>query len=1025
MALMSFFTLIVVSAIGSKMILIVRIALLHITVIFVENKIYLHETKDGLGVEFYDCVLVHSLFYCRRPEQPFDLIRENDTTVCHNNGGLLHRFSQLHSKNITVSTILHRWRSSIERVEEYARFRREGDGERDGYVCQCIDPLLFGKNCEYRLPMGNTFDQTLDWQLKMRADSPNKVQEYGDVVCYERVGCDSGVLCLDWREICDGVQQCMSGVDEEHCDLLEMNRCDQNDEYRCMNGMCIPDQFFLDGELDCLDWSDELQFKKDQDCYAERVSSECDDRVCPLNHWSCGDGQCIIDRVAFQKQVVRVTCDSRRHQYFTCEIHTTTILWTMPNGRCYADGQYQRSPVVHGSEGELCEYLLKCALSYGAEKNCPCYDDSECFDYLEKDCSLSLFQYPHGALIAPYMFFFYNRTQEESLQFSRFIRINGTVRCQEAFIHVSQTISFETDFDARRITEDLFCAPTRNRSSPEHIESRHQCYRATESTNRCNEWNPCMSITRIRDGWINCLNEADELDQTEMEIERSCARVRRHRFRCSIEQPTCLSVTALGNQLHDCHNRFDELWFGMGRKLSDMRCNDRWKDECFLLRQYLQQSWTMITKNELNAVRRIPFRFFCDTFWNLDSKEDEDLDECRQWWVCPHDKRRCLSGQCIKEQWTLDREWDCADASDEHELLNSTTQQILDRASNEDFDNYGYSVSSSCNQTRPFFCPSPRASRERFSCISLDQIGDQHIDCAGAMDERNTLEHCSRLSSMLGHNFLCLSTNTCIPYWQHCWNNTRCPNRSDDEHWCYRPRLTSEEMSRRDDLCFDGELYRDGRCDKLLQCRFGEDEYMCDLPSLFALSSLPYREEKESETRSAQQTLHLSRYPPDANITLLQLDFIVTAPPIENILGHRSSSSLPPYWCNRGLGALLSNGSVICFCPPQYFGDKCQYQTNRVSVLLSLDLSQSIYHRSDLDPATLLHVLVLFMFNDQTLMTHQFHCRPALDITSSIQKKKMMTHFLYSHSAWFRHHRLQRHKNRSDLINTHPYLHSH
>ena len=117
----------------------------------------------------------------------------------------------------------------------------------------------------------------------MRRKNPNEVEEYGDVVCYERVGCDSGVLCLDWREICNGIQQCMSEVDEENCDLLEMNRCDPDEEYRCMNGMCIPQQFLLDGEFECLDWSDELQFKNDESCPEEIASSECDDRVCPPN----------------------------------------------------------------------------------------------------------------------------------------------------------------------------------------------------------------------------------------------------------------------------------------------------------------------------------------------------------------------------------------------------------------------------------------------------------------------------------------------------------------------------------------------------------------------------------------------------------------------------------------------------------------------------------------------------------------------------------------------------------------------
>ncbi len=41
----------------------------------------------------------------------------------------------------------------------------------------------------------------------------------------------------------------MDGIDEENCDKLEFNEC-ENYEYRCVNGMCIPGEYWLDGELD-------------------------------------------------------------------------------------------------------------------------------------------------------------------------------------------------------------------------------------------------------------------------------------------------------------------------------------------------------------------------------------------------------------------------------------------------------------------------------------------------------------------------------------------------------------------------------------------------------------------------------------------------------------------------------------------------------------------------------------------------------------------------------------------------------
>jgi hypothetical protein len=46
----------------------------------------------------------------------------------------------------------------------------------------------------------------------------------------------------------------MDGVDEDYCEKLEFNEC-EDDEYRCLNGMCIPDDYWLDGDYDCMDWT--------------------------------------------------------------------------------------------------------------------------------------------------------------------------------------------------------------------------------------------------------------------------------------------------------------------------------------------------------------------------------------------------------------------------------------------------------------------------------------------------------------------------------------------------------------------------------------------------------------------------------------------------------------------------------------------------------------------------------------------------------------------------------------------------
>ncbi len=47
-----------------------------------------------------------------------------------------------------------------------------------------------------------------------------------------------------------------------------------------MNGMCISDEYFLDGEYDCLDLTDEKQQFNDIKCTFESASFQCDDRMC-------------------------------------------------------------------------------------------------------------------------------------------------------------------------------------------------------------------------------------------------------------------------------------------------------------------------------------------------------------------------------------------------------------------------------------------------------------------------------------------------------------------------------------------------------------------------------------------------------------------------------------------------------------------------------------------------------------------------------------------------------------------------
>jgi hypothetical protein len=172
------------------------------------------------------------------------------------------------------------------------------------------------------------------------------------------------------------------------------------------------------------------------------VNTECDDHLCPFSQWSCGDGQCIEDRLMFQRLSIDTTCRSRRDQYFICETDLIRRQWTMENGRCHRGDQYEPIPVMNRSDEEQCEYLFKCALSQEAEKNCFCYKAPGCVKEFPRVCPSSLIRSPRGAVVTPFTFFLFNRTRDWRNNRAQLIEMNGTVRCRDALITVIERREF-------------------------------------------------------------------------------------------------------------------------------------------------------------------------------------------------------------------------------------------------------------------------------------------------------------------------------------------------------------------------------------------------------------------------------------------------------------------------------------------------------------------------------------------------------------------------------------------------------
>ena len=52
-----------------------------------EQAIYLFNTEDtNDDVQYYDCIILDTISYCRRPNFLTDMFREKNTSICYNNG---------------------------------------------------------------------------------------------------------------------------------------------------------------------------------------------------------------------------------------------------------------------------------------------------------------------------------------------------------------------------------------------------------------------------------------------------------------------------------------------------------------------------------------------------------------------------------------------------------------------------------------------------------------------------------------------------------------------------------------------------------------------------------------------------------------------------------------------------------------------------------------------------------------------------------------------------------------------------
>ena len=257
------------------------------------NLYFTDSTNKKFDTTQYDCFRVVTfieksqsneqiMLYCITQLVFEPTILENDYSFSK------YTFADLSTHKIT-SQQLYQWSASIDLIEDYQNYLNQLSYSNTSPLAMnifynCTLPR-FGTTCQYEFDDYHSNYKSIQEIIRDYYQSIDSTTAT-DISCYTHLKCDRGPLpsCLDWSEICDGRIDCSNdAIDEEHCWQLEINECQAN-EFRCINGQCIPKSFHGDTTYipDCLDQSDEYGSitLPQNDVFEQEPSFRHDDVTC-------------------------------------------------------------------------------------------------------------------------------------------------------------------------------------------------------------------------------------------------------------------------------------------------------------------------------------------------------------------------------------------------------------------------------------------------------------------------------------------------------------------------------------------------------------------------------------------------------------------------------------------------------------------------------------------------------------------------------------------------------------------------
>jgi hypothetical protein len=276
------------------------------------------------------------------------------------------------------------------------------------------------------------------------------------------------------------------------------------------------------------------------------------------------------------------------------------------------------------------------------------------------------------------------------------------------------------------------------------------------------------------------------------------------------------------------------------------------------------------------ARKNILFQTICDGFTELlpitiEGQNETDETKCEQW-ECNNTYTRC------------DNIWNCPNGADEID----------------------------CDLSPSLHCPSDHhicvsPLKNQLICLPIKNTNDGKVDCLGAIDEPILCRTNSKPLNI--NNFYCMNQSgfpSCIAFESLCDGDKDCEDE-DDEQFCEKNRTFPQYFS----ICYEHYLSFGSNVEKVLctsMNKIKEPVVYFSLDGMRQKSAENLMKNIENTALSSLSSIQISRQ--------------------------------PPLRCHRGLDLRVwlneknNLTESTCLCPPNFYGDICQYQNQRISLAL-------------------------------------------------------------------------------------------